>query len=248
MEFSVNHPILFVLVGIVIAAVLGQSVFFLVRAYRRAKAIGMDMSMIKKTISSSAIFTIAPAVSILVGVIVLSKALGVPAPWLRLSVIGSLSYETIAASTTLEALGQAASETISDASQYVTVMWVMTLGILIGLILVPLLTKKIQSGIINMEKRDKKWSEIFNNAMFMGMISAFLGYVFCDVKKSFFGDFTSLIPVVVMVVAALLMVICGLLAGKLKARWLTDYALPISLVGGMAAAIPITDWLTALMK
>lgn len=246
MEFSVNHPILFVLVGIVIAAVLGQSVFFLVRAYRRAKEIGMDMSVIKKTISSSAIFTIAPAVSILVGVIVLSKSLGIPAPWLRLSVIGSLSYETIAANTTLNELGQSAGTTITDASQYVTVLWVMTLGILIGLILVPLLTKKIQGGIINMEKRDKKWSEIFNNAMFMGMISAFLGYVFCDVKKSFSGDFTSLIPVAVMFVSAVLMVICGLLAGKLKARWLTDYALPISLVGGMAAAIPITNWLTAL--
>ena len=31
MEFSVNHPILFVLVGIIIAAVLGQSVYFLLK-------------------------------------------------------------------------------------------------------------------------------------------------------------------------------------------------------------------------
>ncbi|MBQ1211297.1 MAG: DUF5058 family protein, partial [Clostridia bacterium] len=147
MEFSVNHPLLFVLVGIVIAAVLGQSIFFLVRAYRRAKAIGMDMSSVKKTISSSAIFTIAPAVSILVGVIVLSKSLGIPAPWLRLSVIGSLSYETIAANTTLNELGQSAGTTITEASQYVTVLWVMTLGILVGLIMVPLFTKKIQGGI-----------------------------------------------------------------------------------------------------
>ena len=30
MQFSVNHPILFVLAGILIAAVLGQSVYFLV--------------------------------------------------------------------------------------------------------------------------------------------------------------------------------------------------------------------------
>ena len=44
MEFSVNHPILFVLVGIIIAAVIGQSVYFLVKAYKRAKEKGMDMS------------------------------------------------------------------------------------------------------------------------------------------------------------------------------------------------------------
>ena len=65
MEFSVNHPILYLLVGLLIAVVLGQSVFFLVKALRRSKQIGMDQSKIKKTIKTAAIFTIAPAVSIL---------------------------------------------------------------------------------------------------------------------------------------------------------------------------------------
>ena len=46
MEFSVNHPILFVLVGIIIAAVIGQSVYFLVKAYKRAKEKGMDILLI----------------------------------------------------------------------------------------------------------------------------------------------------------------------------------------------------------
>ena len=44
MEFSVNHPILFVLVGVIIAAVLGQSIYFLVKSVRRAKATNMDMT------------------------------------------------------------------------------------------------------------------------------------------------------------------------------------------------------------
>ena len=37
MEFNVNSPVLFVTVGILIAAVLAQSVYFLVRAVKRAK-------------------------------------------------------------------------------------------------------------------------------------------------------------------------------------------------------------------
>ena len=97
MEFSPNHPILFLMVGIIVAAVLGQSVFFLVKAYRRAKAKGMDMTVIKKTIITAAIFTIAPAVAIVITVISLSQSLGIALPWLRLSVVGSLSYEAIAA-------------------------------------------------------------------------------------------------------------------------------------------------------
>ena len=244
MQFNVNSPILFVLVGLIITVVLSQSFYFLLRATKRAKQLGIKQQTIKSTIISSAVFTIAPAIAILVGVVALSKSLGIALPWLRLSVIGSLSYETVAAGNTLEALELDSGATITDPSAYVTILWVMTLGIAIGLILVPFVTKKIQSGMARIGIKDKKWSEIFNNAMFLGMISAFLGYVFCDVTYVFSGDMAGLIPVFVMVTSAIVMAICGTLAVKLKVRWLTDYALPISLICGMASAIPLTAWLS----
>ena len=243
MEFRINHPVLYIMVAVLIAVVLAQSVYFLVRAYRRALEIGMDKARLKKTITSAVLFTIAPAISILVGVVALSKSLGLPLPWLRLSVIGSLSYETIAASTTINELKLGIGEAISSASAFVTVAWVMTLGIIMGLVLTPLLTKKIQGGMKKLEKMDKRWSEIFSNAMFLGMISAFLGYVFWDFSSVFSGKISALIPVLVMLSSAVLMLICGLCAKVFKQRWITDYALPISLVGGMAMAIPITNWL-----
>ena len=240
MEFNVNSPILFVIVGAIIALVLAQSVFFLVRAVKRAKELGISSSTVKNTISSAAVFTIAPAVAILIGVIALSKSLGIPLPWLRLSVIGSITYETVAAGNALEAAGMSAADTITDPSIYITVAWVMTVGIAAGLILVPFVTKKIQSGMMKMGMKDKKWGEIFNNAMFLGMISAFLGYVFCDVGLVVKGDLSGLIPVCVMVTSAIVMAICGTIATKCKIRWLTDYALPMSLIAGMASAIPFT--------
>ena len=100
MEFSPNSTFLFIVATCVILFVIAQSLFFLIRAYRRAKEIGMDMAQIKKTIISSAIFTIAPAVSILLGVITLSKFLGLPLPWIRMSVIGAITYELPAATST----------------------------------------------------------------------------------------------------------------------------------------------------
>ena len=243
MKFSVNSPILFVIVGVLISVVLAQSVYFLIKAVKRAKEIGIETSTIKKTISSSAVFTIAPAIAVLVGVVALSKSLGIPPPWLRLSVIGSITYETVAANNALTAAGVGAGSTITDASLFVTIIWVMTLGIAIGLILVPFVTKKIQGGLNKIGMKDKKWGEIFNNAMFLGMISAFLGYVFCDVGGVFKGETAGLTPVCVMLVSAVIMAACGLIATKLKIRWLTDYALPLSLVGGMAAAIPLAELL-----
>ena len=239
MTFNVNHPLLFVIVGAIIAVVLAQSVYFLVRALKRARELGLG-AHIKKTVISAAIFTVAPAVAVLIGVVALSKSLGVPLPWLRLSVIGSITYETVAAGNALEAANLSAGSTVTDPSIYITIAWVMTVGIAAGLILVPFVTKKLQNGLAKVGMKDKKWGEIFNNAMFLGMISAFLGYVFCDVGLVFKGDTSGLIPVCVMATAAVVMAICGTIATKFKIRWLTDYALPMSLIAGMASAIPFT--------
>ena len=240
MNFNVNHPILYVIVGAIILLVLAQSFFFLFRAMKRAKQLGIAKDTVKKTISSAAIFTVAPAVAVLVGVVALSKSLGVALPWLRLSVIGSITYETVAAGNALEAAGLSASTTITDPSIFITIAWVMTVGIAAGLVFVPFVTKKLQSGLSKVGMKDKKWGEIFNNAMFLGMISAFLGYVFCDVGLIVKGDASGLIPVCVMAVSAVVMAMCGTIATKAKIRWLTDYALPMSLIIGMASAIPFT--------
>lgn len=248
MEFNANHPILFALAGFLVAVVLAQSVYFLVKALRRSRELGMDQAKIRKTIKTAAVFTIAPAVSIVISVITLSKSLGVPLPWLRLSVVGSLSYEAIAASNAVSAMGLTLGKIDQlTAQQFVNIALVMTISIMLGIWLVPLISKKLLGGMANLEKRDAKWADIFQNAMFIGMIAAFLGYVFCDFSRLWIpGDYSAtsgLVPVCVMAVSALVMVACGLLMRKPKLKWLNDYALPISLILGMASAIPITAWL-----
>ena len=114
---------------------------------------------------------------------------------------------------------------------------------MIGIWLVPLIGERLLNGMITLENRDKKWGEIFSASMFIGMISAFIGYVFCDFGTVFRGESSGLIPVCVMAVAALIMTGLGLASKKPGLRILADYALPVSLVAGMAAAIPITAWL-----
>ena len=248
MQFSVNHPVLFILAGILVAVVLGQSVYFLIKALRRSKELGMDQKKIKKTMLSAAVFTIAPAVAIVISVMVLSKSLGLPLPWLRLSVVGSMSYETVAANNALQAMGQSVSSTDLTAQQYVNVLLVMTISIMMGIWLVPVIGKKLLKGMSSLSNRDAKWADIFQNALFLGMIAAFLGFVFCDISRLWspvegYSPTSGLIPVCVMGVSALTMVVCGLLMRKPKLKWLSEYALPISLILGMASAIPITNWL-----
>ena len=265
MEFRVNHPLLFGMAGILVAVVLGQSIYFLVKALRHSKRLGMDQAKIKKTIKTAAIFTIAPAVAIVISIMTLSKKLGLPLPWLRLSVVASMSYETIAANNALSAMGQSlGSEAALNAQQYVNILLVMTISIMVGIWLVPAIGKKLQNGMSSLSNRDAKWADIFQNSLFIGMISAFLGFVFCDVSRLWSADAnglvtvmqtnpetnvkeavsytatSGLVPVFVLVASALVMMVCGLLMRKPKMKWLSEYALPISLILGMAASIPLT--------
>ncbi len=227
---------MYAIVGIVILFVLLQSVVFLVKAWKRGKELGMDAQALKKTVGSSAVFTIAPAFAILLGVIALSNALGFPLPWLRLTVIGSLTYETTAAAAAATGVGASLAQKVTDPKIFTAIAWVMALGIIPGLLLVPLFGKKIENGVSRIKSKDSRWGQIFLSGLFLGMISAFLGLVFAHVSEGL----TGWIPVFVMLASAVLMIILGLLRKALKAKWIEDYALPISLLGGMALSIPIT--------
>lgn len=236
MKFHVNSAFMYMVAIFVIAFVIVQSCFFLVRAYRHGIAIGMKKEVLRKTILSTAIFTIAPAISILLGVITLSKFLGIPLPWIRMSVIGAITYELPAATSTATALGVSLSETITDPKVYTAIAWVMTLGILPSIVFTPILLKPLQKGMLNIKKRDAKWSDILMTAMFLGMISAFLGMVFADIRSGLAG----FIPLFVLLFSALLMALCGLLIKKCGMKWLETYALAISMVGAMIFACVIT--------
>lgn len=236
-DFDPNGLFMYLVVAVVVAFVIAQSVFFLVRALRRAKEMGYTQKQLNKIMGTAAVFTIAPAVAILLGVITLSKSLGLPLPWLRLSVVGAITYEIPAAEAAASTYGVSLGAVIRDPEVFAAIAWVMTIGIIPGLIEIPILCKRIQSGVTKLKTRDAKWGEIFMSALFLGMISAFLGRVFAGVTSGLAGW----IPVFVMAASAIIMAVCGLLFNRTKKKWIEDYALPMSMLGGMALSIPITN-------
>ena len=100
-----NSAPMYAICGGIIAFVAAVCIVFMVRAYRAGIAMGMDPVKLKRAITSSATFSVLPSVGILLGVIALSGSLGTPWPWLRLSVIGALHYETQVAQAAAEAVG-----------------------------------------------------------------------------------------------------------------------------------------------
>ena len=93
--------------------------------------------------------------------------------------------------------------------------------------------------MVKMRNKDKKWGEIVTTALFMGMVSAFMGLIFANIG----AGLTGWIPVFIMLISAVCMALFGLLIKITKWNWINDYALPICMLVGMASAIPLTNWI-----
>ena len=238
MNFNVNHPVLYILAGACVFVVMLQSVVFLKKAWKRALELGITKDKLVKIVKSSIVFTIAPAIAIGIGVITLAPTLGIPLPWLRLSVVGAIVYELSAADTAASAMGITLGQTLT-AQQFTTIAFTMTIGIITGLVLIPVFCKKTVSGLSSAGMKDKKWAEHFSNALFYGLIATFVGQGLSGVTVNAEGR----VKAIVLLVSAVVMCICGLLRGKFKWKWINDYALPICMVLAMAAAIPLSLWL-----
>ena len=105
MKEIIHSPLL---LGLVIVGLLYISAFSLLyfkKAYTRCLELGISKEKLRTVIKSSLVFSIVPSLSIVVGLFVLIPVLGTVWSWWRLSVIGSLSYETMISSSVASAIG-----------------------------------------------------------------------------------------------------------------------------------------------
>lgn len=232
-----NSGTMFLIVGVVIAFVVLMSVVFMVRAYREGVKAGIDKAKMRKAITSSATFTAVPSISILLGVISLAGTLGIPVPWLRLSVIGAVQYEGVAAEMAAQRMGARFVLEDMTPSLFVGIFAVMTVGIVWGALFCIFGLKKYQKKVLNKAgEKDGRWSIIMFNALFVGMVCAFIGSSFADLR-GYGGKPATLLSLLSMLVAAGVMALCTLLIKKFKQKWLENFSLSFSMISGMAGAV-----------
>ncbi len=157
MDFR-STPALYLIAAAVILFVLAQSVFFLVKAWKRGKELGLDTKKLKNAVTSSALFTIPSALSVLATVIALAPALGLVIPWVRLSVLGNITYETVAATEAINAFGitTGISEALTDPEAFAGVAWVMTIGICFSLVILPFVAKPLHKKFLSAGKKKEE--------------------------------------------------------------------------------------------
>ena len=243
MAEQLNSPFMYLVTGGIILFVALICIVFMVRAYRAGKAIGMDVKVLKRTITSSATFSVLPAVGILLGVIALSGSLGTPWPWLRLSVIGALHYETQVAQGAAEQVGLAKlSMAEMTPRAFSTIALLMSACIMWGMILSVFFNKKYtQKLTVSPEKAGGGFGDVAMTAMFIGLVSAYMGsyiggFVSGNGRFTFTGDWT---PIIVAAVSALVMAGFVYLAEQKKKAWVESFSVAGSMIVGMAAAVVI---------
>ena len=93
-------------VGALLLAVIVHCLIFMKKAWNHALELGLQPAQIKKGLTTGITISIMPTLPVLLVLISLMPLLGVLLPWLRLSIIGSAYYETYAATTALECVGE----------------------------------------------------------------------------------------------------------------------------------------------
>lgn len=244
---QLNSAPVYWICGGIIAFVALVCVLFMVRAYRAGKAIGMDVTKMKRVIISSATFSLLPSVGILLGVIALSGSLGIPWPWLRLSVIGALHYETQVAQAAAEQVGMSAlSASEMTPSGFATIALLMSLCIIWGMVLSILFnkryTQKLQTAAA--PGSGAGFGDTAMTAMFIGLVSAYIGsYIGGFVSGNGLFTFTgSWTPLIVVAVSAAVMALLLYLSSKKRLAWIENFSIAVSMLAGMSAAV-ITELL-----
>ena len=246
MQAQLNGPVMYAICGGIIFAVALICVIFLVRAYRAGLAIGMDKKKMDLAITSSATFSLLPSVGILLGVIALSGSLGIPLPWLRLSVIGALHYETQVAEAAAEAVGlPGLSASAMTAQAFVTIALVMGVCIMWGMVFSIIFNRSYTKKLKNPSPKKtggglmSEFADTAMTAMFIGLVSAYIGSYIGGLVSgqglfTFRGDW---MPLVAVFFSGAAMAGFTWLAEKKRLDWLDNFSIAGSMLLGMMAAV-----------
>ncbi len=227
----------YVLAGLIFLYVIAQSVVFLLKARKRALSQGLSTSDLNRTMASSALFSIAPSIAILLGLLTLAKIFGPVISGLRLGILGAVTYELPAALNVIKGVYGLDVGAVLEPRMVITALWVMTFGIIPSLVIIPLFFKKINLKMDAFKAKDKGWGQIMMDALFIGMISAFVGVVLAPKVPEEGEPYISVLAILTLLSSAVLIMVMGLLIKKYKLDWLKNYALPISMIAAMGLAV-----------
>lgn len=226
-----NSSLLYILVIIGLLYIIAYAAIFMKRSYNRSLELGISKNEMNNVIKSSLVFTVVPSISIVVGFFSLAAALGIPWPWWRLSVLGSVGYELMAADMAVKGMDYANLAAMAEANDpvvFVSMMFVMTIGILSGFAILIPFGKKLTTGLMKArEKEDNSWGILLSNSFFLTMLAVFIPIMLL----------TDIVGAATLATSAFITLLLGLIIKKFSIKWLENFVLAITLILSMIASV-----------
>lgn len=232
MQDIISSPILLIMVIIGLVYIAGFALIYFLKAYKRCIELGMTKKEVNGVVKSSLIFSIVPSLSIVVGLFVLISVLGTVWSWWRLSVIGSLSYETLISSSMASVLGyESSSDMLANAtgSQFGVVMILMSIGMLSGFVILLPFGKKLCRSVDRSAGNSggSTWKNVLSGVFMLVMFSVYIPILL----------FTDNVQAAVMITGLIIALVIGALARKPKLGWLNNFVMAFSMLGGLISSL-----------
>lgn len=204
--------------------VLVQAIIFLKESYQAGKKMGIEENKLKSAIKSSAITSIGPSVVILSGMLSLLITVGAPMAWMRLSLIGSVMFESIAAGIGTSTVGvQLGVDKLTPVALTMAV-WTMILGSIGWIIFATFSSSRMDKVQQKISGGDPKKLMFISVSAIIGVFSALSSQHLIKLNKH----------ALACVLGGIIMGVLIIIGDKKNIKWLKEWNLTIAILGAMA--------------
>lgn len=221
-----NIPVLWVCALGVFLVIAVQSVIYMKAARKAAPAIGMSDQELTTSFRTGAIAAIGPSLAVVLVAVALLSLFGTPATLVRIGLIGSVSYETAAASIAAGTTGAELGGPTYTPEVFAVVFFAMSLGGAMWMLSTLIFTPLLQRGETKLAKVNPALMTVVPAAALLG---AFLSLGLAEVPKS-------AAHAIALASSAAVMCICLALTKVRGLGWLREWGLGISILGGLGVA------------
>ncbi len=225
-----NQPWMYIFVGVLLLLILGQNFIMMKKAWKHAKDdLGYTDAQIRKGLVNGVSVSIVPTLPVIVVMLTLIPLLGTPLPWLRLSVIGSATIESIAATLGVEAVGETLTVGGYTIAGWIAACWVMNLGNTSSLVWSTLAIKPICKIYDAAEKFDIKLVLTIGAGCLCGVMGhSVVNFGISSMKDKGIVFFASFALGAIMTFAA---------KKNAKLKWMNEWLMAICMIFGMVVAV-----------
>ena len=214
----------------IVFVLIFQTYVFMRKAYKTGASMDISKEQMHAAIRTGVISTIGPSLAVVVAMISLIVSLGAPFSWMRLSVVGSIPFELMAAETGAAAVGTSLGSDTYDEIAFATSIWTCTLGASGWLIICGLFTDKFDVLRRKAVGGNEELLPVLSVSAMIGAFAYFgtpylLGRGFPSTISYFTG--------------AIAMLLVNVIANKIKMPRLKEWALGIAMFCGMCAAMVV---------